>query len=341
MNLEFHYYATAALALRAGYPTDSAHLIARAAEHIDQALIVYEIADFESDGGRHYRTEKTQDYLFWDESVSRQIYLPFHFLPGIPERAALERADGQWNPWIVTPDSPLARDLLVAALRTGNLHRIGIALHAYADTWAHQNFTGRLESTNALDARSPLPATGHLQALTAPDVATEVWEDPRLIRPMIENRERFLAAASMIYRYLRTSLRRDFEDEVLVIGELGEMWERRDLDDRARAWDFSIRYDIEPWNPQLWLYEAGVSNRQDSDDRPRGYDKLRWLRAEIERRSGRGEGERRVDSGGRFADSALRAWSEAALAHRRLALELIDRRLGTANPGGSLRGLEK
>jgi len=340
MNLEFHYYATAALALRAGYSPDKAQIIARAAEQVDQALIVYRVEDFEAEDAegqdRAYRTEKTQDYLFWDEAVSREIYLPFHFIPGEPERAAMERVDGQRNPWIVTPDSPLARDLLVTALRTENLHRIGIALHAYADTWAHQNFTGRLEPANELGTRSPLPAAGHLQALGSPDQATEIWEDPRLQRPQIDNRERFMAAARMIYRFLRTSLHRDFADEVLVVGELGELWERRDLDDRARAWDFSIRYDIEPWNPQTWLVEAGLSKRQDSEDRPLGYDKLRWVRAELERRSGRGEGERRVDSGGRFASSELRAWSEAARAHRELALDLIDVRLGTG-PRGELR----
>ncbi|MEI6873674.1 MAG: DUF6765 family protein [Spirochaetota bacterium] len=330
MNLEFHYYATAALALRAGFTPEVAHRIARSAEQVDQAIIAYEI----DDDGTSYLSEKTQDYVFWDETVFRDIYLPFHFIPGDEAKARLERLDGAGNPWIVTPDSPLARELLVSALRSGNAWRIGIALHAYADTWAHQNFTGRLEAVNELNPRGglsavgALPGVGHLQALTSPDQATEVWIDPRLFSPEIVNRESFISAARMIYRYLRTSLHRNFDDEVLVLGELAEMWERSDLDDKARAFDFTLRYDIEPWNPKLWSFEAGISSTSDSDDRARGYDKLRWLRSEIARRSGRSEGRRRVFTNGRYTGSELHSWSEAAREHRREAAALFARRLG-------------
>jgi hypothetical protein len=132
----------------------------------------------------------------------------------------------------------------------------------------------------------------------------------------------------MIYRFLRTSLRLGFEEEVLTIAELAEMWERPDLDDKARAYDFTIRYDIEPWNPRLWLVQAGISTRPENEERPPGYDKLRWLRSELARRSGRSEGRRRVSTAGRYYNSELRAWSEAASAHRSEAKALIDARLG-------------
>jgi len=331
MNLEFHYYATAALAIRAGFPSDVAHRIARASQQVDQAIFAWEIIDFPvTVGGRAnltgpgYRTEKTQDYVFWDEDVFRRVYLPFHFIPGDPAKAARERVDGMGNPWITTPDSPLARELLVRALRSGDHFRIGIALHAYADTWAHQNFSGRLEAINELSLRSPLPPAGHFQALGSPDQATEEWRDPRLLRPDVDNRERFLAAARMIYRFLRTSLHRDFDDEFLVIEELGELWERRELDERARAFDFSIRYDIEPWNSSIWPAAAGIVDEEEPEDRPRHYDKLRWFGNEIAKRAARRDGIRRVDSGGRFKGSELHAWSEAAKAHRAEALSLID-----------------
>jgi len=333
MNLEFHYYATAALALRAGYQPSVAHTIARSSEEVDQALVSYEILDFRLEGQSDYRTEKTQDYNFWDEEVSREIYLPFHFIPGEADKASALRLDGALDPWIVTPDSPLARSILVAALRSGDPYRIGIALHAYADTWAHQNFTGRLSETNALGSSSPLPPAGHLQALMSPDLPLEVWNDPRLRESEIDNRGRFLAAARMIFRFLRTSLKRPFDDEGSVLDELGELWGRRSREEAERQLDFVIAYDIEPWNPRLWRVEAGVSSPQGGEDRPRGYDKLRWLRAELERRSGRSEGRREVDSGGRFRTSALRAWSEAATAHRREALALIDAALDGSKGG--------
>lgn len=337
MNFEFHYYAVAALALRAGYPSEAAHRIARSSQQVDQSIFTWEILDLPSTvggranyTGRSYRTDKTQDYVFWDEDVFRNIYLPFHFIPGDSAKAAEAREDGLVDPWITTPDSPLARELLIRALRTANQHRIGIALHAYADTWAHQNFSGRLGEANDLGQRSPLPPAGHLQALGSPDQATELWRDPRLRNPEVDNRERFLAAAKMIYRFLRTSLRLDFSDEELVLGELGEIWSRRELDDRSRAIDFSIRYDIEPWNPSVWLAGAGIQEDEDAEERPRHYDKLRWLGNEIARRAGRRDGMRRVDTGGRFEGSELHAWSEAAKAHRAEALSLIDEALGSS-----------
>ncbi len=337
MNLEFHYYATAALAIRAGFPSDAAHRIARSSQQVDQAIFSWEIADFpvtvggrENFAGPGYRTEKTQDYVFWDEDVFRRIYLPFHFIPGDPEKAAAARVDGQTNAWITTPDSPLSRELLVRALRSEDQYRIGIALHAYADTWAHQNFSGRLEAVNDLTPRSPLPPAGHLQALSSPDLAMEIWRDPRLIEPDIDNRERFLAAAKMIFRFLRTSLHRDFADEVLIMDELGELWNRRDLDDRARAFDFSIRYDIEPWNSSIWLAEAGIVDDEDPEEKPRHYDKLRWFGTEIAKRAARREGVRSIDTGGRFRDSQLHAWCEAAKVHRAEALSLVDEALGSS-----------
>ena len=337
MNLEFHYYATAALAIRAGFPSDVAHRIARSSQQVDQAIISWEISDFsvtvggrENMAGASYRTEKTQDYVFWDEDVFRRIYLPFHFIPGDPERAAFERIDGLTNSWITTPDSPLARTLLIKALKSEDQYRIGIALHAYADTWAHQNFSGRLEAANDLAPRSPLPPAGHLQALGSPDHATETWRDPRLLKPDIDNRERFLAAAKMIFRFLRTSLHRDFADEEPVVEELGEMWKRRDLDDRARAFDFSIRYDIEPWNPSIWLAEAGIVDDEDQEEKPRHYDKLRWFGTELAKRAARREGVRTVDTGGRFRGSELHSWCEAAKAHRAEALSLVDEALGSS-----------
>ena len=340
MNLEFHYYAIAALAIRAGFPSDIAHRIARSSQQVDQAIFTWEILDLPMTvGGRAnytgagYRTEKTQDYIFWDEDVFRNIYLPFHFIPGDRAKAARERLDGLDDPWITTPDSPLARELLIRALRTEDHYRIGIALHAYADTWAHQNFSGRLGPANDLSPRSPLPPAGHLQALSSPDQTAERWRDPRLVKPEVDNRERFLEAARMIYRFLRTSLRRDFDDEGLVIPELGELWKRSELDDRARAYDFSIRYDIEPWNPSLWLAGAGIVDDENPEEKPRHYDKLRWLGTEIAKRAARRDGLRRVDTGGRFEASELHKWSEAAKAHRAEALSLIDERLGASLEG--------
>ena len=60
------------------------------------------------------------------------------------------RKDGQMHWLNTTPDSTNARLIMKTALETDNLYRIGIGLHGYADTWAHQNFTGYYNEFNAM-----------------------------------------------------------------------------------------------------------------------------------------------------------------------------------------------
>lgn len=47
---------------------------------------------------------------------------------------------------VCKPDSCLARDMVSECIKNADeingLHRLGITLHVYADTWAHQGFTG-------------------------------------------------------------------------------------------------------------------------------------------------------------------------------------------------------
>jgi hypothetical protein len=323
MNAEFHYYGICFLCLRAGLPEPRAVDIAFASQYVDNAILAYEI----DDGGRSFTTEVTQNYLFWDEATLRDIYLPFHFVPGELSRASSERADGAASRWAVTPDSPLAKELLVAALRTGDDFRIGIALHAYADTWAHQHFSGRTESGNALDPSSPLPPAGHLQALRSPDDASGRWVDPRLAAGLsrVDNAERFRAAARKIYRYLRTYLRSGFEDEDIHLDELEAAWRRYPDDMRARLASATVDLGLPPYDKQSYLAEAGIPEAEADDSRFSGYDKLAWASAQVARRTGLGSGARRVATRGRYRDSALRRWNEAARDHRELALSFYKK----------------
>ena len=316
MNLEFHYYAIRFLARKAGFSEAEGEVLAASSQYVDDSLAAYEVEDGLGPG-RPYRTLGTQNYLFWDESVSLAVYLPFHFVPGEAGKLAGQRRDGSPTPYNVTPDSPLAKALLLEALKSHDLYRVGIALHAYADTWAHQHFTGRLEDANALDPSSPLPAAGHLQALRKPDDALGLWRDERLLPEfsLVDNRERFLAAARRIYRYLSTYRKKDFEDEDLVSDELEVLWNRDGRNLRARLDDFKISLDIGPYERWAWPERAGLEAERDDDERASGYNKLLWAKDELLRRTGMGRGLRRVDSGGKFEGSELHRWNEAARAH--------------------------
>jgi hypothetical protein len=320
MNLEFHYYAILFLASRAGFPEAEARTLAASSQNVDDAIMAWEARG----PAGPWRGMVTQNYLFWDEDISDSVYLPFHFLPGDPAHAASQRRDGARNPYIVTPDSPLAKAVLIAALESRNLYRIGIALHSYADTWAHQNFTGRMEEANAIDLSSRLPPAGHLHALRSPDEALGLWRDDRLVPGLefIDNRERFLLAAKKIYRYLRTFRRGSFADEELVLSELGTIWKRDGRDMEARIADFCIALDAEPYRRGAWAAEAGMAGQDPEDGRASGYDKLQWLKAELKRRTGAGDGILRFDSP-RFEGSDLQRWDEAAREHLAAARRLI------------------
>jgi hypothetical protein len=322
MNAEFHYYSVYFLCLRAGLGEGRCSDIAFSSQYVDNAIFAYDI----DDGGFAYTTLVTQNYLFWDENTLRGIYLPFHFVPGEKARADRERVDGRASRWTVTPDSPLAKELLVQALRTGDDFRIGIALHSYADTWAHQHFSGRVEDGNIVDPSSPLPPAGHLQALRSPDDAAGRWTDARLLPGLsrIENAARFRSAARKIYRYLRASLRLGFEEEDLVLDELVGAWTRYQGDMKARVASFTVDLEVPPYDKGSYLARAGIVNGQ-AEEAIAGYDKLEWLRGEIERRSGSGSGLRRVSTQGRFRGSALHRWNEAAREHRELALSLLGK----------------
>jgi hypothetical protein len=75
------------------------------------------------------------------------VWLPFHFLPGNGGLPAGQVPSGGFIQRLVCrPDSPVAQDMVARAVRlrdTPNaLHRLGITMHVYADTWAHQGFAG-------------------------------------------------------------------------------------------------------------------------------------------------------------------------------------------------------
>ncbi|MCX7023837.1 MAG: hypothetical protein NT080_04365 [Spirochaetes bacterium] len=312
MNIVFHYYALKFLCTRAGCPDDEGDRIARSSQYIDEAIHEYEIAY----GGKSYRTVVTQDYVFWDDRICREVYLPYHFFPGNPDAAALVRRDGARNAYAVTPNSEPVKELLVAALRTNDPFRIGIAFHTYADSWAHQNFTGRLEEFNAIGANSLLPPVGHLPALTKPDDHTAVWIDDRLIPELAtaDNRERYMGAARRIYRYLRTRRKESFEDEDFVLGDLASILDSSV--NRSAAIDaFIVDGGVTPYERGRWLAEAGIVDPDGLDERFAGYDKVMWLKAQAERRLGLRDGGRRLISDGIFEGSDLQLWNEAARAH--------------------------
>ncbi|MBU1079897.1 MAG: hypothetical protein KKB59_05355, partial [Spirochaetes bacterium] len=321
MNIEFHYYAVYALALEAGFDERTAFLMAQSSQEVDASTSPL---SFEAPRSR-VDVAVTQNYLFWDDSVRRDIYLPFHFVPGDPDAAAAARADGERNPYLVTPNSDAVKSLLVAAFKDKDPYLMGVAAHAFADSWAHQNFCGLLDPSNALgsqSAASGLPPAGHLQALRSPDEPDARWDDPRLApdRRTVVNAERFAAAAKKLFRYMRVYLGRSFNDDELVVARLEAIWAKGSKDERLS--DYVICWNIRPYEPRLWRREAGAPEDRSPFAGIRHYDKVAWAKGQLSGLAGIPVS-RPVQASSSFYGTDLYRWHEAALEHRKRALAIM------------------
>jgi hypothetical protein len=207
MDMEFHYHMTYLIAARAGFSAAEAATIAYASQFVDDNTEPWTVVG--APGGAAYASAITQsmdpfEALDQDrEATLFPIYMAFHFIPGEPSRESAWRKDGRMHFLNTTPNSLFARTLLKQAIRSRNLFRIGIAAHAYADTWAHQNFAGYADTFNCPAMKNPL-GIGHLLFGHHPDPPGHIWADPRLVghQREIDNTGRCILAAKHLFHHL-------------------------------------------------------------------------------------------------------------------------------------------
>ena len=122
------------------------------------------------------------------------VLVPFHFVPG----------NDQKSPWKTTRNSPRVRKLVKVGIKDGCV-RFGIALHAFQDSYSHENFTGCREDLNSCFPwwypASALPNVGHAEMRGMPDCLHYVWTDPRL-GVQVDNAARGLKAAEGTFKFL-------------------------------------------------------------------------------------------------------------------------------------------
>ena len=201
MDIEFHYYITGILAKEAGFDTATARKIAYASQYTDHNNVELKINCDEDDPYENYISQTMN--IFKPKNRLVRIYSCFHFLPGDYASDSARRHDGVMHLFNTTPNSHTGKAVFEAALETGDLCRIGIATHSYADTWAHQNFVGYKHTFCAMKGllENAIPDIGHADAQHNPDIPNLLWKDSRLIPELsvINNKERFLAAAEAIF----------------------------------------------------------------------------------------------------------------------------------------------
>lgn len=198
MDIEYHYYITYLIALACGFKIHEAYIIAYSSQMVDDNDIKYTIYD---------RYNKKILYKNLIPSITEKninlyklekVLIPFHFLPDVKINNI--RKDKIKHKFNTIKNSKLAQFILTNALKSKNLYWIGIATHAFVDTWAHQNFIGKNSNYNAFNntLAKLLPNIAHLDALDKPDLVGLIWKDTRLKNEKINNVKRFLEASIML-----------------------------------------------------------------------------------------------------------------------------------------------
>ncbi|MCF8243220.1 MAG: hypothetical protein K9J16_17725 [Melioribacteraceae bacterium] len=204
MDIEFHYYITYLICKRAGFTNSEAKIIAYSSQFVDDNSMIFEI---NKDTAEYYSNYISQTMnILKPKAKLFRIYPIFHFIPGDPLSPTTYRADGKLHWLNTTPNSENAQRIFNAALGTNNIYRIGIAIHSYADTWAHQNFIGYYDSFNSMSGilETGIPDIGHADAQHNPDWPGLVWKDKRLLGNLkrVSNKNRFIEAATTIMESL-------------------------------------------------------------------------------------------------------------------------------------------
>lgn len=226
MDINFHYFAVKTIAFEAGFSKGEAQLIASYSQFVDD-YNVWQNYRFRTvpDYAKSLRSKDKDIFGFWgfytvttgfdkiedmirleSEKYQREITVPFHFIPfnklselsGKREEFRTVRAD--------ITGSSLVANLLRSAMQRCidskgsqeyhfDLIRLGVLLHVFADTYAHEGFSGfhgwenycyitGIESSETSkpvkDDMSPdiygeLYALGHAEAGHAPDMTYAVF----------------------------------------------------------------------------------------------------------------------------------------------------------------------
>lgn len=216
MKIDAHYYAVLAFSLAAGINKKTAHKIAYASQFVDDAKINYLIVA--NDKNFKLTFDEVQGKKCFYDMASCHSYekmktfnfnsmigntAAFHFPPGC-EGETFERK------LVCKEDNKAINEILTKAVNDSDPIKLGLVLHAYADTFSHQGFSGLLSAVNDIDIISEgdvykvyhsflgniwrlfstkiksyfanklsdyvLPAYGHGQAFIYPDVPFLEWK---------------------------------------------------------------------------------------------------------------------------------------------------------------------
>ncbi|WP_019552162.1 DUF6765 family protein [Propionispira raffinosivorans] len=157
MQKDFHYDVVYVLAQWAGYSAVESDTIAHSSQYVDDA-IHSGVVKF-TNGAMFSRVSSAHSAFDLCHNINeiedQFVWVPFHFLPGnlgLPAGQAAEQ--DMTDRLICYPNSYVGREMILECLKQKGsrteLHRLGITLHIYADSWAHQGFSGIISKKNQI-----------------------------------------------------------------------------------------------------------------------------------------------------------------------------------------------
>jgi len=227
MQKDFHFSVIYVLCRCNGMSPENSKKVAYASQHTDDAKY-YEALDFEN-GGRFQQVLSAHKFIdpkVFSLDSQYKIYAPFHFIPGNKGERFQERMVCRQNSEIA---QRMVREVANLKDRPYQLHRLGIALHVYADTWSHQDFSGlqiELNDVEDIDvlnegrvgiakvftdffrdiAESLIPQVGHAETATLPDEPYREWSFYHVYQKRTIHRKNWLIcqdASRAIYKEIK------------------------------------------------------------------------------------------------------------------------------------------
>jgi len=194
MQFDGHHAGTYVTARLAGFGHGEAEIISYAAQYVDDATNDGPI-QFSDSAYLYARIASAHSMIDYSNLVqvkNHLAWIPFHFLPGnglLPSDASPD--GGEIGKLSCRPDSPIARDMIRMAFRDHDkprrLHRLGIAMHVYADTFAHQGFIGALsEGNRAENVTSGIPEVDkQIHDATKKELTQRIWTKIKAIAQLV------------------------------------------------------------------------------------------------------------------------------------------------------------
>ena len=183
MQIDFHHAVTYVISRLAGFEHDKAEIIAYSAQYVDDAVNEGPVSfDNGAIFNRNSSAHKMLDYRNFEQLGNSQCWVSFHFLPGNGGKKAGENPTGSFvNKLECTPNSFVAKDMLEHSFENRHkpyaLQQLGIAMHVYADTWAHQGFVGINHDFNDIKEVNVINDNTMSWADKASSFFGEVWDN--------------------------------------------------------------------------------------------------------------------------------------------------------------------